>query len=157
MSVHAAITRQPIDVDELVARVCSSHDGAVATFTGVVRDHSDGAPVLRLDYEAYEPMALLELERIATVVAARHALGGVALVHRVGSLSVGEVSVAVVAASEHRAPALAACAEAIELVKRDVPVWKREHRPDGARWVDARFVVSETVDAGRHAATADAR
>jgi cyclic pyranopterin phosphate synthase len=132
------LVEAPIDVSGLVERLRRDAHGAVATFQGVVRDSAAGRPVLRLDYEAYPAMAGRELRRIGERVAERHALGGLALVHRTGSLAVGEVSLAVVTVAAHRAAALRACADAVELVKRDLPVWKREHHPDGAAWVDAR-------------------
>jgi cyclic pyranopterin phosphate synthase len=136
--LRTELVTEAIDAGRLAAEVRSSVDGAVASFAGVVRGTSRGRPVLRLEYEAYPAMAEAELRRIAAAVAERHGLSGLTLVHRVGSLAVGEVSVAVVAAALHREPALRACAEAIELIKRDLPVWKREHHPDGADWVDAR-------------------
>lgn len=138
--VHVALTQEPIDVAALCALVQGPGDGAVAVFTGVVRDHNDGRPVLRLDYEAYPAMAEAEMRRIAAAVMESHALGGLAIVHRTGALAIGDVSIAVVAASEHRGDAFDACRDAVERVKHDVPIWKREHHPDGARWVDARCV-----------------
>jgi molybdopterin synthase catalytic subunit len=136
MTQHTALSASPIDVEALTRAVHDPGSGAIATFSGVVRDTSDGKPVLRLEYEAYAPLAEQELRRIADEVQKRHGLHGVGIVHRTGTLEVGEVAVVVVASSAHRAAALAACAEAIDLVKRDVPIWKREHHPDGAVWVD---------------------
>jgi cyclic pyranopterin phosphate synthase len=136
--IRTRLVEEPIDVTRLAAELRTDADGAIATFAGVVRGDADGLPVQRLDYEAYPAMAERELRRIAETVAQQHALGGVVIVHRVGSLEVGEVSLAVVAAAPHRAAALGACAEAVEMLKRDLPVWKREHHPGGAEWVDAR-------------------
>ena len=135
--LHAALVTDPIDVSRLVAEVRGDGAGAVAAFVGAVRETSQGRTVQRLDYEAYLPMADRELRRIAADVAERHGLSGMALVHRIGSLLVGEVSVAVVAAAPHRRAALLACSEAVETLKRDLPMWKREQHPDGARWVGA--------------------
>ncbi|HAW11315.1 MAG TPA: cyclic pyranopterin monophosphate synthase MoaC [Chloroflexi bacterium] len=135
--LHVALVTDPIDLTRLVAEVRGDGDGAIAAFIGAVRGTSQGSPVHRLDYETYLPMADRELRRIGTDVTERHGLSGIALVHRVGSLLVGEVSVAVAAAAPHRRAALLACAEAVESLKRDLPVWKREHHPDGARWVSA--------------------
>src|ERR1019366_10237306 len=92
----------PIDVSRLVAELRGDGAGAIAAFVGVVRNTSEGRPVHRLDYETYQPMADRELLRIVADVTVRHGLSGMALVHRVGSLLVGEVSVAVVAAAPHR-------------------------------------------------------
>lgn len=139
-ALYVAVTDQPIDIGRLCAATRTDAAGALASFLGVVRDHHDGRPVLRLDYQAYVPMAQLELGRIAAVIRDRHHLSGLALVHRIGCLEVGEVSLAVVAGSAHRGPALDACRDAVEMIKRDVPVWKREHHPEGANWVDARHL-----------------
>jgi molybdenum cofactor biosynthesis protein MoaC len=136
--LHAALVTGPIDVNRLVAELRSDDDGALAAFVGAVRGTSQGRTVERLDYEAYGPMAEHELLCIATAVTERHRLNGVAPVHRIGSLAVGEVSVAVVAAAPHRQAALLARAEAVDALKQNLPVWKREHHPDGAVWVDTR-------------------
>ena len=135
--LRVALVPDPIDVSRLVAEVRGDGAGAIAAFVGAVRNTSEGRPVRGLDYETYQPMADRELRRIAADVAERHGLSGMALVHRVGSLLVGEVSVAVVAAAPHRRAALLACSEAVEALKRDLPMWKREHHPDGTRWVGA--------------------
>ncbi len=144
--MHVGLTTEPIDVAALISAVQSPGHGAIATFLGVVRDHSDGRPVHRLDYEAYVPMAEQEMRRIAGTVFDHHSLGGIAMVHRLGSLAVGEVSVAVVTAAAHRGPALTAWQEAVEQLKPEVPIWKREHHPDGARWVDASGCVASEGD-----------
>ena len=130
------ITDQPIDLAPLLAEVSSPERGGVAAFLGLVRNHHEGRPVLRLDYSAYAPMAEAECARIVAEARSRWQ-AAVALRHRVGSLAIGDVAVAVVAASAHRDEALAACRYVIEEVKRRVPVWKREYHADGtAVWVD---------------------
>jgi cyclic pyranopterin phosphate synthase len=152
-SIRTALIEEPIDAGLLAAELRSDADGAVATFVGVVRGESEGSAVSRLDYEAYPEMAERELRRVAEEIAGRHQLSGLTLVHRVGSLAVGETSVAVVAAAPHRGDALEACREGIEMVKRDLPVWKREHRGDGAVWVDARELAPPPAGAGGPAPT----
>lgn len=137
-AIRVEVTGLAIDVAGLIASAGTSRDGAVAIFIGRVRDHSDGVAVERMDYEAYAEMAELEMRRIATELFERGGITTITIVHRVGTLEVGEASVAVVVAAPHRDTAFPACEAAIELIKRTVPVWKREHRPDGARWVDAR-------------------
>ncbi len=139
--IRTALVRDPVDPGALAAGLHSELDGAVACFAGVVRGVTRGREVLRLDYEAYPEMAGRELERIAREVAERHGASALTVVHRFGELHVGEVSIAVIAAAPHRRAAFAACAAAVEAVKRDLPIWKREHHPDGAVWVDAREVV----------------
>ncbi len=111
-------------------------DGGIALFVGVVRDHNDGKIVTGLDYEAYVPMAEKEMARIAETVALAHPETALAMRHRIGSLKIGDVAVAVVAAAPHREEAFAACREGIEAIKARVPIWKREHGPDGAVWVE---------------------
>jgi len=135
--VHAALTRQTLDVAALAARVAHHGAGASSLFVGTVREVNVGKRVLSIDYEAYEPMAERELAAVAHEVAARHQGARVAIEHRLGTLGLGEASVAIAVSHPHRGPAIAACAEAIELLKRRVPIWKREHFADGTvDWVD---------------------
>ncbi len=131
----AAIVTTTIDVAALQARVAHAGAGAVLTFAGAVRDHKQGRRVLRIHYEAYEPMARRVLERIASDVQAEWPECRVALVHRIGLLEVGEVSIAIAVSSPHRDAGFMALRAAIEAVKRDLPVWKREYFEDGAVWV----------------------
>jgi molybdopterin synthase catalytic subunit len=109
--------------------------GAQAAFTGTVRNATQGKEVVRLEYEAYEEMAVPELERIARQAAADHALLAVEIVHRTGVVLPGEPSVVIVSTSRHRPAALAATAWIIEQLKVSVPIWKREVYADGAVWV----------------------
>ena len=128
----------------VIASAGSSRDGAVATFVGRVRDNSDGVAVHRIDYEAYAEMAELEMRRIGETLYERGGVSTITIVHRTGSLLVGEASVIVVVAAPHRDTAFPVCQEAMEMIKTTVPVWKREHRADGARWVDARHTRTTT-------------
>jgi molybdopterin synthase catalytic subunit/molybdopterin converting factor small subunit len=128
----------PIDVAGTLAALGESDVGAVVSFLGTVRDHAEDLDgVVRLEYSAYEAMAERELARIATEVRAAHpAVRGLALLHALGSLTVGEHTILVAASSAHREEAFAACREALEAVKERVPVFKREVTADGAhRWV----------------------
>jgi molybdopterin synthase catalytic subunit len=109
--------------------------GGIVTFTGTVRDHSRGKQVLRLEYEAYGPMALAKLEEIAAEIDQRWPGARVAIHHRVGTLEVGEAAVVIAAAAAHRQEAFRACEHAIERLKQDVPIWKKELYADGAEWV----------------------
>lgn len=131
-----AVTAAPLDLAALVAEVGSEGDGAVATFTGIVRDENLGRRVRFLEYEAYEPLAVKALNRI--LAEAREAWPGVRLGvhHRIGRLEIGDASVAIAAASPHRAHAFAACRYAIERVKQIVPIWKREHFEGGDVWLE---------------------
>jgi len=110
--------------------------GAVASFVGTVRDHADGRPVLHLEYEVLESMALRQFELLAAALRERHGVRHVAIHHRRGHVPVGGVSVAIAVSAPRRVSALAACAAAIERLKSDVPIWKKEVFPDGHRWVE---------------------
>jgi molybdopterin synthase catalytic subunit len=111
-------------------------DGAVVTFLGLVRNHNVGRRVRYLEYEAYEPLAVKTFERIAAEVRARWPGVRLALHHRVGRLDIGEASVAIAAASPHRAEAYAACRYTIERVKQIAPIWKREFFEGGDVWIE---------------------
>jgi MoaE-MoaD fusion protein len=136
--VRVWITDVPIDIAAVMASAGTSRDGAVASFIGRVRDHSDGVAVRGIDYEAYAEMAEAEMQRIGDELVARGDISTITIVHRTGALLVGDTSVLVVVTAPHRDAAFPACQKALELIKSTVPVWKREHRADGARWVDAR-------------------
>lgn len=135
--VHVAITESVIDVPSVLASVAGDGDGAIASFIGRVRSTSDGHTVSSIDYEAYGAMAESELRAIGEALCER-GISAISIVHRVGSLRAGEASVLIAVAAPHRDSALRACGDAIEMLKRSVPVWKREHRDDGAHWVDER-------------------
>jgi molybdopterin synthase catalytic subunit len=124
----------PLDLSEAVAAVAAPGRGGIATFTGTVRAETRGKAVLRLEYEAYRPMAERKLAAIARDLEREH--GAVlAIVHRVGVLAPGESAVVIAAAAPHRTPAFRACEAAIERLKREVPIWKREVFADGTVWV----------------------
>jgi molybdopterin synthase catalytic subunit len=131
-----ALRETPVSIDEIVAHVRHAGAGGICIFVGTVRDATHGALVLKLEYETYAAMALAEMRRIADEVAT--AVGGVrlALVHRSGVLDVGEIAVACAASAPHRDEAFRACRRLIDLTKQRVPIWKREHKIDGAHWVD---------------------
>ncbi len=142
----------PPSVDEAIAAVSHAGAGGVAIFLGVVRDESEGRLVTRLDYSAYAPMALREMSRIASAIEAEIPGSRVAAVHRVGELGVGDIAIVCAASAPHRAEAFRACRALIDRIKEDVPIWKREHGPDGAAWVgwvDARC--SPAQEGHRHA------
>ena len=115
--------------------VAHSGAGAIATFIGTVRDQGRGRDVTHLDYEAYVPAAELSMAQIGDEIRERWGIDHVAIVHRVGSLTVGEASVVISVASPHRDAAFDACRYAIERIKEIVPIWKKEHYADGATWL----------------------
>lgn len=152
MSDTTAIVDGPIDVARLHDAVRDPRCGAICVFEGTTRDHHDGRPVEGLSYEAYRPMAEVALGQLVAAVRARHpAVVRVAVVHRTGEVPLGEASVAVAVSSPHRAEAFAACRDAIDTLKAQVPIWKRERYRDGAptRWVENR----EARDAAEARAT----
>lgn len=133
---RADIVEDPIVVENLLAETRADVDGAQILFLGVVRDHAEGRPVRGMRYEAYEPMARQVLEAIVGEVVAAHDVTFVLAVHRIGELTIGEASVAIVVNGPHRDATYAASRQAIEEIKRRLPVWKHEHFVDGAeRWV----------------------
>lgn len=148
--MHPHLTDAPIVLSELIREALRRSDGAVAAFVGVVREENEGLPVDAIDYSAYREMAERELSAIERELELEFA-GTVAKIrHRLGTLAVGDESVAVVAVSPHRREALAACGEGIERVKARVPVWKREHGPGrDPAWVDSRHAGSPTASETR--------
>ena len=131
-----AMTASPLDPSAVSASVTRDADGAVATFVGLVRDHNAGRRVLWLDYEAFAPLALKSFERIGEEAAERWPDARLAIHHRTGRVAIGEASVAIAAASPHRADAFAACRYAIERVKQIAPIWKHEHFEGGDVWIE---------------------
>ena len=131
----------PLDSDALYALVARPEAGAVNLFVGVVRSSSLGREVTKLEYEAYDAMALREMERICVQVESDWPDARVAVAHRTGMLVVGDVAVVCAASAPHRTEAFEACRALIDRIKANVPIWKREYGPDGAAWVgweDAR-------------------
>ncbi len=134
---RSAIVTREIDPAALMAEVQSTEFGAISLFAGTVRDTNDGRSVTAIDYSAYTSMAESELERILAEAQDRFGVMAIVVEHRVGGLALGDVSVAIVAAHVHRAPALDCTRFVIEEIKKRVPIWKREHYADGGReWVD---------------------
>jgi molybdopterin synthase catalytic subunit len=134
---RAAIVTREIDPALLIAEVQSTEYGAISLFAGTVRDTNDGRSVSAIDYSAYTSMAEAELGRILVEAEDQFAVTAIVVEHRVGPLALGDVSVAIVAAHAHRAPALDCTRFVIEEIKKRVPIWKREHYADGSReWVD---------------------
>ena len=125
----------PLSIDPVLDAVRHAGAGAVDLFLGLVRDHNEGRLVSLLEYEAYDAMALAEMERIVGETEAAWAGVRCAIAHRTGPLAVGELAVVCAASAPHRAEAFAACRRLIEEVKRRVPIWKHEHGPDGVSWV----------------------
>jgi molybdopterin converting factor subunit 1 len=127
---HVRVTAEPLSADRLNQLVATPHTGAIVTFQGTTRD------VERLEYEAYEPMAEEKIAAILADVLSRHEIEGAAAEHRTGSVPRGEPSVVVAVAAAHRGPAFAAAREAIDRIKAEAPIWKREVEGERAEWVE---------------------
>jgi molybdopterin synthase catalytic subunit len=129
------VTESPLSLDVMARTVGQNTSGAIASFLGVVREFSRGRRVDHLEYDAYPEMAVAKMRQIGDEIHARWPVDLVAMVHRVGRLTVGEASVAIAVASPHRQEALQACAYAIERLKEIVPIWKKEVWADGSEWI----------------------
>jgi molybdopterin synthase catalytic subunit len=130
------LTHEPIDYHAVTESVRSPHCGAVALFLGTVRDLTGDFVTVFLDYEAYPPMAEKKMAEIESEVRRRWPVGEIAMVHRLGRLEAGDISVAVAVSSPHRGDAFEACRFAIDTLKELVPIWKKENAPDGSgAWV----------------------
>ncbi len=136
---YFAITRAAIDVRALAARVLQGGDGAVLTFEGVVRDHSHGRTTRYLEYDCYIPLAIKKMREIAADLLATYPIDRLAMVHRLGRLEIGETSMAIVVTAAHRRPAYEASLEAINRLKRLVPIWKKEYFADGGVWAEGEW------------------
>jgi molybdopterin synthase catalytic subunit len=143
--MRVEIIRTVIAADSIVQEMKAGADGAVCVFDGIVRDNTRGRKTLHLDYEAYEEMALKQMQGLAADAVAKFGVRDVALVHRLGRLVVGETSVLVVVASAHRGAAFEACRWLIDTLKKTVPIWKKEQFVDGAIWADGEPFPEEIV------------
>ena len=130
------VQHEPIHGEELMRAVQTDADGAVALFLGTVRDHNQDRRVTGLEYSAYEEMALKELENVRRQALGDFEITAAAIVHRLGPLAIGEVSVAVAVSAPHRAAAFDACRFAIDTLKRTVPIWKKETFEGGEVWIE---------------------
>ena len=139
----ASIVRDTIDTQRVLARIKRGEDGAAVVFEGVVRNQTRGRRTLYLEYEAYEEMALDQMEGLAEQALKQFQVREVALVHRLGRLGIGETSVLIVVGSAHRAAAFDACRWLIDTLKRTVPIWKKEYFEDGAVWADGEAFPEE--------------
>ncbi|HYR83670.1 MAG TPA: molybdopterin converting factor subunit 1 [Terriglobia bacterium] len=132
------ITRDAIDAQKIARRMLRGEDGAICVFEGVVRNNSKGKRTLHLVYEAYETMALKKMEEIGIFVRQAWDIDGIAMIHRLGHLDIGETSVAVIVTSAHRRAAFDACHYSIDKLKKVVPIWKKEYFEDGELWIEGQ-------------------
>ncbi|HZQ22231.1 MAG TPA: molybdenum cofactor biosynthesis protein MoaE [Terriglobales bacterium] len=144
---QCAIVRLPIETNSILTRMKAAEDGAAVVFEGIVRNHTRGRRTLYLEYEAYEPMALKQMQELSTHALQQLKIRDLAIVHRLGRLEIGETSVLIVVTSAHRGPAFEACRWVIDTLKRTVPIWKKEYFEDGAVWADGESFPPEIVPA----------
>ncbi len=130
------LTNQPIDITSVARRVVPTACGATVTLDGYVRKFTNGRETLHLVYEAYEPMALKEMQKLIERARRDFEILNVGIVHRLGKLEIGDTSVVISVAAPHRKAAFAACEWLIRELKRTVPIWKKEVYADGEQWVE---------------------
>jgi molybdopterin synthase catalytic subunit/molybdopterin converting factor small subunit len=133
---YVRITRELIQTSAILEQLKQPEDGAIVVFEGIVRNHSRGRRTLFLEYEAYEEMALKQLEDLARQACSKFEIHDAAIIHRLGHIEIGETSVLIVVVSAHRTAAFEACGWLIDTLKKTVPIWKKEHFADGAVWAD---------------------
>ena len=131
------ITDHPIDIQAVIEAASAERAGAIDVFIGTVRDNTQGKRVTRLEFEAYDKMAIQELQKIADQACERWPVEKYAIVHRKGILSIGDVAVAIAVSTPHRAASFEACRFIIDTLKQTVPIWKKEIFEDGEEWVAA--------------------
>ena len=131
------ITKNPIDIQYVIKSAERAEAGAVNVFIGTVRSKTGQRKVIRLEYEAYEPMAVLEIKKIIELAKYKWKLQGWAVSHRVGTLNIGDVAVVVAVSTAHRKESFEACQFNIDSLKRTVPIWKKEIFEGGEEWVSA--------------------
>lgn len=129
------LTDEPLDPVAVTDAVRRDGNGAVVTFLGTTRDNFGGKTVTRLEYEAYDAMAVKKLREVRDSLRADYGIADIAIAHRTGRVDVGQISLVVAVASPHREAAFAACHEAVNRIKTVVPIWKKEWFADGSRWV----------------------
>jgi len=131
------LTDSPLNTKQCIDFVANDASGGIDVFIGTVRNATKGKPVLRLEFEAYEPMALAEMQKIAEQAIALFSVQKIALYHRTGILQIGEAAVVIAVSAPHRAAAFDACRYCIDTLKETVPIWKKEIFEDGEVWVAA--------------------
>jgi MoaE-MoaD fusion protein len=145
---HVRLVREPIHPGALIPPLERPEDGAVVVFDGIVRNHSRGRATRYLEYEAYEAMALRQMQDLAAQALARFAIRDLLLVHRLGRIEIGEPSVLIAVFSAHRAAAFDACRWLIDTLKQTVPIWKKEFFADGAVWAQGEPFPAELAPTG---------
>jgi MoaE-MoaD fusion protein len=141
------LVRKPIDARAFVNALKAPADGALVVFDGFVRNNFKGKSTLYLEYEAYEPMAYAKMREIGAYMREHFAIDRVAMVHRLGRLEIGETSVLIAVSAGHRGAAFDACRYAIDALKRNVPIWKKEFFAGGAVWAEGERPGQQAISA----------
>lgn len=139
----AELTNGPISIETVARRVVPPDCGATVTLDGYVRKFTNGRETLHLIYEAYEPMAVKEMQKLIEQAKRDFEISSIGIVHRLGKLEIGETSVVISVAAPHRKPAFAACEWLIRELKRTVPIWKKEVYADGEEWIEGESVTQD--------------
>ena len=148
------LTYDSLDPERVTNLVRRDSNGAVVTFLGTTRDTFEGKRVVRLDYEAYEEMAVKKMADVRAELQAEFDIEDIAISHRIGTVGIGEISLVIAVASPHRQEAFFACHKAVDRIKQIVPIWKKEVYEDGSRWVaceDHEFHPEGAAAAATHA------
>lgn len=136
-NIDIQLNKVTLNLSDSLKFVSSETVGGIVNFVGTVRNHTKGKTVLFLDFEAYEPMAISEMHKIARIALEKFEIHKIAIHHRIGTLSIGEIPIIISVSSSHRNAAFEACQFAIDTLKKTVPIWKKEHFEDGEIWVSA--------------------
>ena len=136
-NIDIKLTPDALSLEDCSAFVGAENVGGIVYFVGTVRNLTKGKSVLKLDFEAYKPMAISEMKKIAEIALMKFDIEMIAIHHRIGELKIGEVPVIIAASSAHRKAAFEACQFAIDTLKETVPIWKKEYFEDGEVWVSA--------------------
>lgn len=134
--VEISITSEPIDPSKAITSVMQKNCGGIVTFIGTIRDSSDGRPVKSIEVEAFDEMAIKDLQSIIDRAKKKHSIGSVTIVHRKGRLSPGEIVVVIAVSAPHRKDAFDVCREIIDEMKKTTPIWKEELLDGSRKWVE---------------------
>ena len=135
--IDVQLLESPLDISSCIGFVSGPEIGGISVFVGTVRNHTRERRVSRLDFEAYEPMAVSEMRKIAEQAMQRFQIDKISIHHRTGRLEIGEIPVVIAVGAPHRGAAFEACQFAIDTLKETVPIWKKEYFEDGEVWVAA--------------------
>jgi len=135
MAIEVKVSKDKIDFCKVIQSVMMPGCGGIASFIGTIRDSFEGKGVKRVNVEAYDEMAVSDLRRIAAELSSERGIGGITIVHRTGSLEVGEIVVAVAVSAPHRKEAFEVCQAIIDRLKQTTPIWKQEFFNEGSRWI----------------------